>query len=307
MDDIHVTKKQHYVPREYLRPWCFDEEAIYCARGKKIFSSNLMGVANERYFYEFNPNFTMTELKCACALFLKYQPNEIYDLWTNFYMTASLLIRCSESDVERNELAQKFQKQIEETINCELENEFYPILKKLRNGDSSFYSTEPKSEKDTNCDETCTFLYLFMELNLRTKNMKNRVIKQIESACAGKGINPDNLWMLTRHQYATLLGNALVEKHFKLFLLEDKTNSLIAGDQPVLNSKPDYIGGEVTNLEFYCPITPGKAILLALDDRDNLEMSAAERDAYNKLVRDESDSQIYSNSEENLNHVLSLQ
>jgi hypothetical protein len=49
---MSTVKKQHYVWRKYLRPWATNEK-IYCWRRKenKVFGADLMGVANETFFY----------------------------------------------------------------------------------------------------------------------------------------------------------------------------------------------------------------------------------------------------------------
>jgi len=43
--------RQHYVSRFYLKPWV-ENDQIWCLRDRKIFSANLMKIANEKYFYE---------------------------------------------------------------------------------------------------------------------------------------------------------------------------------------------------------------------------------------------------------------
>jgi len=50
---MSIVKRQHYVWRHYLRPWA-DNESIwaYLKEPNKIIKSDLMGVAQERYFYK---------------------------------------------------------------------------------------------------------------------------------------------------------------------------------------------------------------------------------------------------------------
>lgn len=46
----HKTRRQHYVWRKYLEPWT-TKGKIWCRRESKIFSADLMNVAQERDFY----------------------------------------------------------------------------------------------------------------------------------------------------------------------------------------------------------------------------------------------------------------
>ena len=51
---MSVVKRQHYVWRHYLRSWANNKDVIwtYLKQQDTIIKSNLMGVAQERYFYE---------------------------------------------------------------------------------------------------------------------------------------------------------------------------------------------------------------------------------------------------------------
>ena len=51
---MQSTKAQHYVPRLYLKQWADEDEKIWCLdrENNRIFNSNIMGVAQERFFYE---------------------------------------------------------------------------------------------------------------------------------------------------------------------------------------------------------------------------------------------------------------
>lgn len=54
----HATKKQHYIWRNYLRSWTGNDSTtgkIVCLRENKIFSTSLMNIAHENYFYNIHP------------------------------------------------------------------------------------------------------------------------------------------------------------------------------------------------------------------------------------------------------------
>lgn len=305
---LNVTKKQHFVPREYLRPWCFKKEKIWCSFNKGTpFISDLMGVGTQQYFYRFNPYFSKEDAELARMMFANEQNREIYDYWVNTYEFMSNSIKKMSDMDEKKDAIDAFEKQIEETINCKLEEVFYPILHKLQKGDISFYCTQAEPGNESKLNETSDFLYGLMEVNFRTKNIKNRIIKAFSSDSKCNGVDPEILWMLTRHQWATRIGFGILANHFNLFILHDNTKSLITCDQPVFNSRPEIIDGKITNVELYCPLNPENALLLTLETNVKTELSECDRDYYNKLVRDQSETQIYSNSEEVLKYVLAIE
>lgn len=299
---MKITKKPHFVPKKYLREWCNKQGKIWTMMDDKIFVADLDRVANQRYFYRFNPNFTKQEADLARALFSKYQNYEIYSYWVDIYEQCANAVKNNLNEIS----IEYVEKQLEEEINCKLEDIFYPILNLIKNGNVDFYSTNLDEKNEDVINNTIDFLYGLMEINLRTKNMKNRIIMSINKDNINKDINIENLWMLTRHQFAILLGELLYKNQFQLYILEDKTSGLITGDQPVFNSNPKFENDNPTNLEYYCPISPTKAILLTKEKNIETTLSINKRDFYNKLVRDESESQIYSNSKQTLEYVLKL-
>jgi hypothetical protein len=56
-----LKKKQHYVWKEYLKPWCLNRRIFtYLKSLKKPIFSSLDGVAQERYYYSL-AEFTIEE------------------------------------------------------------------------------------------------------------------------------------------------------------------------------------------------------------------------------------------------------
>jgi len=66
-------KHQHYVWKNYLKPWATDKK-IWCKRHDSIFNPSLNNIAQEKYFYEVDP---LNEIEIRIATrFIEMNPPE---------------------------------------------------------------------------------------------------------------------------------------------------------------------------------------------------------------------------------------
>ena len=92
---MNIVKRQHYVWRHYLLQWCVNQ-MVYCLRDGKKFRSNLMGVAQERYFYEIEA-MSDSELKLLRLLTTHPNRRDYQDLTNGFmgiFHFRRILIKC---------------------------------------------------------------------------------------------------------------------------------------------------------------------------------------------------------------------
>ena len=142
-----VTKKQHYVWRAYLAAWV-RKNKIYCLRDGGIFPSNLMGVAQERYFYrlqelnakerEFIRQFAMQESHGA----LKESNVEWLQLFTQLFDLKENLQERGLMNKEFEQSLKEVELQLEESLHSMVEGDSKKYLDMLLSQNTSFYEDE---------------------------------------------------------------------------------------------------------------------------------------------------------------------
>jgi Protein of unknown function (DUF4238) len=302
------VKQQHYVWRHYLRSWANDEIIwAYFKRIGKIEKSNLMGVAQERYFYK------LIDLTESEELFLKNyidknSPHAVKDLNFDFLRLFTYPYR-SKKQFEKNPFLfvdkELFDKEIEEIeINLmewahgEMESFGHKILKYRTLDDLKTI------ENDNNLFEAILFLCFQF---VRTKNMKNSALSYFKGKSSKE--LAQKTWSILSYVTATSLAYKIVSHpNLKFVFLENKsTNFFITGDQPVFNLLVDKVNEncDVLDLEFYYPITPSHALLVHFrnDQGDKFLNQSADEiliGYLNKKVFENSDFFVFANNKEQL-------
>lgn len=296
---MKVKKKQHYVWRFYLKQWCDERENIACCRNGKIFRSDLMGVAQENYFYKLEE---ITDEEAIWVEEISIDNNypkllkEMDKKWIDTYRLPFQFIRkLKERGITNEEVFNKIINEGEENIYCLTEELGKPYLEKLYKEDILFYDK---------FDEKADFNIYICEQYFRTKK-RLEALKSIPA----RGIEIAKLWGIFRHIYATNLSFNLSyrkDKKFVLKLLKNQTEiNFITGDQPVINryATKEQQGKSVDKFEFYYPITPRLAIYITENNYTSEELNMTDEKyiiELNDLIFYNSQEQIYSSSEKEL-------
>ncbi|WP_458038951.1 DUF4238 domain-containing protein [Pantoea ananatis] len=299
---IQVTKRQHYVFRKYLKSWADTKArdpqlSVFDKHSKSFFRSGLMGVAQQNYFYEFK---VLSEAEKMMAIILSTSRYEALNDNDPYFTIRQLdcinleeRIESSKSDSQyssqyfidlRRQLGEDKQSKYEE-----IGQEFIDYLLKE---DVSFYSK---------IKERTEFMYFFIMQYIRTKAMRenlndtfsnlqkdhDRLIRSLDfvsKKAKDHGIYFDR--EKAQRELENLEENMIFD-HVSTFIIYTTVDELtyafshlnklnlyiikahqdikfITGDQPAINihSPSPNSKEEVSDLEFYYPVSPDIGIIL---------------------------------------------
>jgi len=306
------VKQQHYVWRKYLKPWA-DREMIWTCFKKlnKIEKVNLMGVAQERYFYR------LIDLSESEELFLKNyieenSPPVVKNLNFDFlrlFTSTSRLKKQLEESINPNIDKEKLTKEIEiletnlmENAHTRVEALGHKLLE---------YRTLSDLKTIKNDDYLFEAILFLCFQYVRTKNMKVSAMEY----CKGKSYEKlvKKIWnILSYVTAATLARNISVHPNLRFIFIENATTNLfITGDQPVFNILNDKVNdnGDIIDLEFYYPITPKHALIIHFREDQLIEFISKSADDsiinfLNGKVVENSDFYVFANNEEQLRSIM---
>ena len=330
-----TVKRQHYVYRKHLAPWTVTKKTdgqIFCYKTDegRIFSSNLTGVAQERYFNEFK---VLTELEKFVAYFTS-RTNDFEGVGNDLFMTAigSLsfisningneeYIRNNTSESKGIDFFDKVRRQLGEKAQGFYEDYGLNYLLRLLEGDVSFFEREYDRVRFT--------CYLMVQYS-RTKKHRIKFREEFglsheklrflikkhghELALVHISFNIDlaleqlndidiNLNLEKVHPYVLdglalfVVKKMLARRKPEIQLINAQDGcEFFTGDQPVVN-----LGGLTREPAFFCPISPNKAIVLSFDRVERNEF-ANEQEVlvYNNMMIENAGLYVFSTSKENL-------
>jgi hypothetical protein len=283
-----LTRKQHYVWRKYLRAWA-PNDRIWCLRENKVFNPNIMGVAQERDFYKLH-ELTLEEVKYLedfCNG--QREPLRTTNLrWVKYF---NILFELQRKLIAQGRASDEVMRAIdhaaieqEDALHGGIEQGAVATLDALLAGDASFFNIT---------SQKTAFLYFIANQYTRTKKLRS---KALEGPSKLTAINPKNIWNALSQITATSLGQNLVAYGYQLYFLRAEGSEVfITGDQPVVNLHGTYLDPTETpsELDFYYPISPQLAVLIAVDPPDNSALTDDEVRAYNRHIQLQSHTMIF--------------
>jgi len=304
---VYKKKRQHYVWRNYLKPWA-DNEIIwtYFKEQNKIIKPGLMGVAQEKYFYKLE-DYTEDEITFLTNYVEKTSPAILKEFNLDFlYLFTSPTILKRQLDTNTNPKINK--EFIDSEINklkvnsmedahCFIENLGFDIIQCRSIEDL---------EKLTIDDKRFAAIMFLCFQYFRTKNMRKSALKSFEGdkyeSLAEKSWNVISFVMAT-----TLARSISLDKNLRFIFIGNNTLvPFITSDQPVFNILNDK--GEVVELELYYPLTPKCAISLHFrpEQIEIFKNEVASEDYVNylnKKVFENADYYVFANNEEILERI----
>lgn len=306
-----IKKQQHYVWKNYLKPWSNDGKIwTFFKKLDKIEQPNLMGVAQEKYFYKLI-DFSEDE-----EVFLKLFIEEIshpsvkdlnLDFLAMFTISNKLKKSLAQNSYTQPNIAY-FEEEIRkieinsmEDTHCKMEE----LGTKLINY-RSIQDLETILQDDYHHD---AIIFLCIQY-MRTKKIKSSISLRF------KGGKHEELmeksWNILSYAFATSLAAKIsLNENLKFVFIENESeNNFITGDQPVFNILNGKVNekGEVLDFELYYPLTPKYALNIhfRIDQTSQFEVKLADNkmiDYLNKRVFESSEFYIFSDTEKQLERL----
>lgn len=283
-----------------MKPWS-NKNQIYCLRNNKIFSSNLSGIAQERYFYKLQ-DLTKEEIEYIYRLGIDPSPDVIKPAHEEFLQGFVRVFNAKKFVLENGLLNDDIEKELnkmiinmEEDYHSRIEDVGKPFLNKIGNSDISFFSDD---------EQRMAFLIFVAVQYMRTKKRRSASVNIVDQ----KILNMRRIWPILSHIYATNIAMALhTDKEYIMIKIVNDTNvDFITGDQPLINTYGVYSNEilETDELEFYYPIAPKLSILITKSKQhsnNTIKLSDEQTiHSYNDMIVASCEDQVYASSKEHL-------
>jgi hypothetical protein len=276
-------KHQHYVWKNYLKPWATNNN-IWCKRHDSIFKVSLNNIAQEKYFYEVNP---LNEIEIRILTrFIEMNPIENRPFLVKKF--AQYIYICNSND-------EYLKKNAIEEYHARIENSIGSALEYLYKKDLSFLN---------DYNSKVNFFYFVSLQYHRTKTMREKAVtglsklpvsppKEIEGMYDNR-----NIIMAYSLLLDECIANWMIEKT-KIYFIETDYE-FIASDQPIINihSNNEITFEPVKEMEYYYPISPHLAVFITKKNIHDRKIGKTETDEYNKLIYTKSHEQVYAFSRE---------
>lgn len=282
-----TTRRQHYVWRNYLRPWAPDDK-IWCQRNGKVFNTGLMNIGQERDFYATNI-ISQEEADYILKQSKRRHKGDLVSANRDFvslYKSVSDLRSQPNRTAEISALLIEFEEGIMGTI----EDQGLAYLPLLQRGDASFFQTDK---------HRASFSHYLMIQFVRTKRMRDTVVNSMREPLARHGLNIENIWPVEKYVDARHMAlSVYANKEYRISFMRNPTpTELITSDQPVFNIHAIGAFGQIPEeVELYYPVTPALALMLSKKSHDK-SLTENEVMKLNSWVREMSHEQIYSASQ----------
>jgi hypothetical protein len=289
-------RRHHHVWQHYLKAWAMDDQ-ICCLSNGRIFTTNTINIAQERDFYRL---YDLTQADIAWASILatnKARPStqSLHGNFLKLVLAPLMVTRDVDLPPELRKEIDLYQTNVLEDFHAKIENDFIPILRRIRAGDLSFYEDS---------EECILFLHFLCVQIMRTKPVKERTLELNRKTPNVPDLS--RIWNLLTYMLAVNIGGTLfVERKIrKLALLRNRTEvEFITSDQPATNLLGD---GRTApeKLSIYYPVGPDLALILSEEDKEPLYASepitAEDVMVLNAKIASASHSQIFGASEASL-------
>ena len=276
-------KKQHYIWKYYLSPWSTDGK-IWSYRDGKIFFSSRDNIGQQRFFYEIKPLNDFERKLLEGLIKSKHQPNQLVN---NSIFEIYYVVSNGNEFTRRNGI---------EEYHTGIEHKAIPILEMLLNEDLSWLKNNASKINFAN------FLGVQYCRTKRSHDALLTSIRLVETEFPKyRGMfDPEKISKAYVLFLGAAIGNLIYSSGNISFLKNSTAQEFLTGDQPVYNLSMKGQNEEVTEFNFFYPISPQLALLITSTPRCDKELSIDEVNKYNQFIVSVSHEQLYAKNKESL-------
>lgn len=289
-----ITRKQHYVWQKYLEPW-LSSGKLWWERNGTVKKTDTKSILRTIDTYKIE-RLNKSEQFLLEKLFFddnRTSVNELNKNWLEYFKVFNTLedwatLESSKDFIDKSRI------QFGEDMLTQAENLGIKFLQRIISGDIDFFNNKD-SEDDV---DTIEFLYFCCYQLLRTKKMKDNVIKTMSTPetlerlgnTFNETIDWNKLMAQGIHGLVTRIAHSLYAKknRFYLVLFETVDNEFVTSDQPIFNIN-DRVEGKLLPDEFdlYFPISKTRALLITdkIKTNEKKQLTSGEVDSYNTMMR----------------------
>jgi len=264
-----LKKHQHYVWKEYLKPWCLENKIYaYFKPSRKTILSTLDGVGQERFHYSLH-EYSIEEELILEEIVKKFTLPEVADINLDFYAAVTSYSKIKRALSNKN-VPDNIQKELTKQLNFLQKNTIEDIHMRVESLGKNLIIANSINDLEilfNGENRFVSFAFISMQYH-RTKKMRlamHGLVKDI------KYLNEkysDLLAIVFAHNLAWAL--AFYQKCNIVLLKNETCTSLITADQPAINTKLHIKNerGFVGEFELYYPLSPKHALLVQVKEKN---------------------------------------
>ena len=330
----NVKKKHHFVFQAYLSKWK-ENNAVWVLRDrKKLFPTGTEAIAFKNLFYTIN-SLNLDEKKLLdCYLqtmspvvrgqmeffietyLLPIENQKILDVMKQAaikrFGTENNIPDDLHHEISKCEQIIRVQKNNNmEDFYCDIEGELVQYFRIIDEHGIGFYYNLDRNDRFNFLSDICIQYFRTLPLKERWMKQFGDSIKKLDFAKVGidlSKVNLENLSIFFFWHIQTSLAYSLMSKETTIALLNNNTAiPFITSDQPIINLKCDYDNdlAETTELTFFYPISPTKALVINGDNTERqIDVSEEAVREYNSAIARSSSHLIIGNEKEILRQYI---
>lgn len=281
---VNLTKKQHYVWRNYLKEWTLENKSCGSVYAKlpsnKIEKTNLENICSKKYFYTL-PILNEFEYKCLKEFISVFQDDiknefdKYIDVLYLFGQRNSKLFSGDFSFKLRAALGEAFQKVYESDLSDNIKESIFNL-------DGDFINKPIERYKFTSF-----LISQFFRTDILRKKMGFNIENVRNKFSEYSSINSDNIWKaLMPIIVASCAKTALKQKRYVLFLTNKTKIGFVTTDQPIISIGQHVVDGVDI---FYYPISPKLALIFSSNHllKGIVDLKESEVIDYNRRIINE--------------------